>query len=96
MAWRTTELADEDIADIESFGTVTYGRRDAERYVDEMFVIFDLIADSPRIVAERDEVEGHIRLYNYRSHRIFYTIEDDDILLIRVLHASMDWPAYFQ
>jgi toxin ParE1/3/4 len=95
MAWRTTALADEDIASIEVFGTITFGRRLAEQYVDELLAVFDMIANSPRIVPERDEVEGHVRLYNHRSHRIFYAVEEGGIVVIRVLHASMDWMAHF-
>jgi toxin ParE1/3/4 len=94
MAWRTTELADEDIADIEAFGTVTFGRRRAEQYVDELVHVLDLLARNPRIAPERDEINGHVRLYNFKSHRIFYVIERDDIVVVRVLHASRDWPEY--
>ncbi|HEY9013007.1 MAG TPA: type II toxin-antitoxin system RelE/ParE family toxin [Devosia sp.] len=90
MAWRTTDRADEDIAEIEIYGTLTFGRRSAEEYVDDLFAAFDLLAASPRIVPERSELPGSPRLYPFRSHYIVFELVDEDILVRRVLHVRRD------
>jgi toxin ParE1/3/4 len=96
MAWQTTALADEDIADIEAFGTLAFGRRQAERYVDELFELFDLIAANPRIGPQTDEVSGGLRLCTLHSHRVFYELNGCEVLILRVLHASSDWPSHLR
>ena len=90
MAWRTTELADEDIAEIEIYGTLTFGRRRAEDYVDDLFSALDLLAASPYKWPERDDLPGRPRTYLFRSHWVIYRIVDEDALVLRVLHGSRD------
>ena len=40
---------------------------------------------------ERTEVRPPVRLYTYMAHVIVYIIEDEDVLILRVLHGSSDW-----
>jgi toxin ParE1/3/4 len=90
MVWRTTDLADEDIADIETYGTLTFGRSRAEQYVDDLFSAFDVLAALPRMAQEHDDLPGLPRIYHFRSHKVIYAIEDEDVVIVRVLHASRD------
>ena len=90
MAWRTTASADEDIVDIEAYGTLTFGRRRAEGYVDDLFVMLDLLALNPRLGHERDEVPSRPRLHPFRTHHILYRVDGDDVLILRV-GSHQDW-----
>ena len=90
MVWRTTDLADEDIADIETYGTLTFGRSRAAQYVDDLFAAFDLLAALPRMAQVHDDLPGQPRIYHFRSHNVIYSVEDEHALIIRVLHASRD------
>lgn len=55
---------------------------------------FEQIAKSPYLVAERKEFTPPVRILPYERHLVVYQIEDDGILIVRVLHASMDIPAH--
>lgn len=92
MVWRTTDLADEDIAEIENYGTITFGRSRAEKYVDDLFSAFELLAAMPRIAQQHDDLPGKPRIYHFRSHRVIYTIDGEDAVIVRVLHASRNIP----
>ena len=91
MAWRTSAAADEDIAGIEVYGTVTFGRQQAAQYVDDLFATLDVIATVPRIARERSEIRSRARLYPFRAHNIFYVVDGRDILILRVLGHRQDW-----
>jgi toxin ParE1/3/4 len=95
MVWRTTVSADEDVGEIESFGTLTYGRRRAAKYVDDLFVAFALIAANPNLGRRRDELASAPRLLPHGAHHIFYTVEGRDILILRVLGKWQDWSNLF-
>ncbi len=40
---------------------------------------------------EHDEINPPVRLYRYESHHILYAIRDGELLVLRVLHGSVDW-----
>lgn len=91
MSYRTTRQADRDIADIYVQGEQAFGTAQAERYQDGLFDTLDLLADNPRLARERTAFVPPIRLHPYGSHLIVYTLGDDGVLVVRVLHARQDW-----
>jgi toxin ParE1/3/4 len=44
---------------------------------------------------ERRELNPPTRLHPYQAHVIAYTIREDDILIVRVLHGRQDWQSLF-
>ena len=47
----------------------------------------------PEMAAERRDFRPPVRIQHYEKHLIIYVIEDSGILIVRVLHQSMDVPA---
>lgn len=47
----------------------------------------------PEMAAERRDFRPPVRIYHYEKHLIIYVINDSGILIVRVLHQSMDVPA---
>jgi Plasmid stabilization system protein len=91
MTYRTTRRADQDVIDIYVHGAGEFGLDQAERYHQGLVATFELLAENPRLARERSEFELPVRLHPYRAHLIVYTIRDEDILIIRVLHARRAW-----
>ena len=91
MAWRTTASAEEDIAALAAFGGIRYGGQRAAAYLSDLFDTFDLLADNPYLARIREELRTRPRLYRYRAHNIFYTIDNEDVLVLRVLSNRQDW-----
>jgi toxin ParE1/3/4 len=64
----------------------------ANRYHDERFALFDLIAATPRIARERNEIEPPVRIHPSKAHVIVYRVEDDEkIFVVRTRHGHEDW-----
>jgi toxin ParE1/3/4 len=93
--WRTSALADEDLARIALEGLELYSLSRVEAYVDDLIVFFDRIAEFPLAARERTELQPGLRMRRFHSHAIFYRVEDRHVLIIRILHGHQDWAGYF-
>ncbi|WHO73718.1 type II toxin-antitoxin system RelE/ParE family toxin [Rhizobium sp. BT03] len=95
MKYRTTVEADYDIVDIYVLGANQFGLPQSERYVDDLFRAFELLADNPQMARERRELNPPIRLHPHHAHMIAYVIREEDILIVRVLHGRENWQSLF-
>lgn len=91
MTYRVTRQADQDIVAIYSWSVRNFGQSQAERYYIDLCLAFDLIAANPLLSRERPEIDPPVRLYSCRSHLIVYRIDQDGVLILRVLHGRQDW-----
>lgn len=94
MSYKTTRRANQDIIDIYVYGAAEFGVDKAEDYHAGMISVFELLAHNPHLARERTEFKPPVRLHSYRAHMIAYTIRDDGILIIRVLHGRQAWDRY--
>jgi toxin ParE1/3/4 len=53
--------------------------------------LLGLLATTPMMGRERDEVRPPIRLMPYEAHHIFYDIIGDTVVIQRLLHRTADW-----
>lgn len=90
MQIKKTVLADEDLIDIYLYGSQNFGQSQAERYFAEINQAFSFLADNPWVANERPEFVPPVRIHPHGKHLIVYTVEDDFLLIVRVLHQRMD------
>jgi toxin ParE1/3/4 len=90
MKVRFTRQADADIIESYLYGFQTFGQAQAERYEQGLRHVIGLIADHPRMAAERHDYRPPVRLHHHARHYIVYLIEDDHILVIRILRDDVD------
>ena len=90
MTYKLTAEADNDLTDIYVDGFRTFGERQAEKYFSELESCFELLANAPLICRERIEFTPPVRIHHRGRHLIIYIIQDDRILIIRVLRDNMD------
>lgn len=79
-----------DLADILDYGIATFGEAAAEAYLRSFENAFTLLRDHPRAGAVHTEVRPPIRSMAHRRHRLFYDLVDDDVIVQRILHMTMD------
>jgi toxin ParE1/3/4 len=51
---------------------------------------FYLLASQPRMGRTRDDLEPGLRSHPADEYMIIYTIEDEDVVILHVFHASRD------
>lgn len=89
--YRLTPAAIRDLEAIWIYSAQIWAPEQADRYIIGLAGLFDLIAENPKIVRERQEYVPPVRIYRYQSHIVIYQINDDHIIIIRVRHGREDW-----
>ena len=82
--------AENDLVEIYRYGFINYGENKADLYIEALKEKCQFIATMPNLCPDRDEFNPPVKIYHHRKHLIIYVIENDDILIIRLLHDRMD------
>ncbi len=90
VRYKLTPAAEKDLEKIWRYSAENWGVQQAHHYLDEMLVIFDLIAENPKMGWQYQELTPAVRLHIYKSHLIVYLPTEDGIDIVRLLHQSMD------
>lgn len=92
MSYRVSKNADDDLIRIFIEGEAIFGMAQAEKYNDGLYQLFSLISDNPQIARLRKELKQPIRGHPFKRHIVFYSVEDDDSVVIRrIRHSHEDW-----
>jgi len=87
--------ADEDIRGIWLYSAETWSIDRANTYVDALSHAIQTLAQRPERGRRTENISDGLRRLNHASHAIFYRVIDDNVRIVRVLHASMDFAAHF-
>ena len=72
-----------------------FGEAQAEAYVASFEETFELISRHPLAGAVHDEVRPPIRSVPHGSHRIFYDVFEDQVVVQRIQHKTVDVQRHF-
>jgi toxin ParE1/3/4 len=87
-----TNKAVEDLTNIWNYTFETWSERQADMYYNMLIESCQKIVENPWLYGFKyDEITEGLRGYRANKHIIFYQIlQDDEILIIRILHQRMD------
>ncbi|MBY6243895.1 type II toxin-antitoxin system RelE/ParE family toxin [Methylosinus sp. Sm6] len=88
---RLTPRALADLEDIWLFSAEAWPISQADRYVDDLVRVFELIATMPTMAREHRELSPPVRIHVHESHLVIYRIADDHVSIIRLLGGRQDW-----
>ena len=91
MAWRTTDEAEYDLQFIAEQGVVQFGQVASRAYIARLIEMFGALAQHPHMGAERFSTNRSVRLMPCGSHNILYVVENEDVIVLRVLHGLQNW-----
>jgi toxin ParE1/3/4 len=91
MRLEISDVALDDLDGIYRYGHEIYGLMQADTYMAGLKQLLELLAETPMMGRERDEVRPPIRLVPYRAHHIFYDIIGETVVIQRLLHRTADW-----
>lgn len=77
------------------YGLANIGEMQARIYTNELFDLFDLIIQNPRMAQVRPEYRRQVRMIAFQSHLVFYRVVRNKIRILRVLHGRQNWPKHF-
>ncbi len=92
--WSVRPAAESDLANIWRNGAERWGVGQADRYVDSLFALFDLLAEFPEMARARTEFSPPVRIHPSGAHLLIYRLEGQGVEIIRILHAHQNLTAY--
>ncbi len=90
-SYRVYPKAVEDLENIYLYGYNQFGLKRAESYIKDIEAGFQQIANNPEIARNCDYIRNKLRSWFVGSHVIFFKPIKNEIVIIRVLHKSMDY-----
>lgn len=89
-AYRLSQEADQDLADIYAFGFLTFGEHQADLYGMSLIGQFERLAEFPLSGIARPDLNDGLRSSVSASHVIYYVPDAMGCLIVRILHHSQD------
>ena len=93
-AYRLTQKAADDLDAIHEYTTVNFGLEQARGYLVGLHRRFENLAARPALGRSTERLSPGLRRHPYRSHVVFYLPGDEGVLIVRVLHESMEPPRH--
>lgn len=88
-----TERSLSDLREIERYSRAEWGDKVADRYFDEIAAALDRISENPGLLAEEPGFASGLYFYRVRKHVLVCDCRDRSIVVLTVLHTSMDLPS---
>lgn len=85
-----------DLKNIARYSQKIWGARQRRIYLKGLDLAFHFLAENPLAGVPCDYVAQGLRKHRFESHTIFYEMVNHEILIVRVLHKSMDVDESFQ
>lgn len=87
--------ASTDLDSILDYSITTFGANIMTNYLKSLEKCFEILAVNPDLGTKVEHIFSDYLCFEHRSHLIFYKKINQDILIIRILHKSMDAPKHF-
>ena len=88
-----TPKAESDLIGIWVYTSEEWGTDQADQYLDELEEGMKRLIDHPSLGADYAHVLPGYRRLQVEHHAVFYKLEKSEVLVVRVLHETMDAPA---
>ena len=89
--YKLSKESEVDITGIYEYGIEKFGILQAQDYLLGMHDLFQTLTNNPQIGRDASEFAHSLKRFVYNSHVVFYLDTTSGILIIRVLHHSMDY-----
>jgi toxin ParE1/3/4 len=87
--FRLSRRAEADLLTIGEYTLRKWGKAQAIRYIDELEICCQMLADNPASGRLCDDVRPGLHRHEHGRHVVFYRQERGGILISRILHQRM-------
>ena len=84
-SYRLSDKADEDLSRLYEYGIIHYGQERADRYYSGLIERFEELTENPLLWQAVDHIRPGYRRSVYGRHSIYYRIDPDEIVIVRIL-----------
>ncbi len=87
-SYRLSNEAKNDLINIATYGDQNFGIAQSDAYRDQLKAHFSKLADQPELYMAVDHIRKGYRRSVCGVHSIYYRIEEQGVLIVRVLRAQ--------
>lgn len=91
-----TQRALMDLCEIEQFSIKEWGRKYADKYLDDIAAALDRLREKPEILRLEPDFAPGLYFYRVKKHFLVCDYQDDLVIILTVIHTSMDLPTRLQ
>lgn len=91
-----TQRALADLKEIERYSVQEWGRKTAGKYLDDIAAALDRLVENPQLLKLEPEFSPNLFFFRVRKHFLVCDCQGDSIIVLTVIHTSMDLPARLQ
>lgn len=88
---RLSRLAASDLGAIADYTIAEFGIEQARKYRDQFQGCFDALLTNTNLGRSAEDIAPGLRRIRQQAHVVFYLPSAGDVLIVRVLHHSMDF-----
>lgn len=88
-----TERALSNLREIERHSVQEWGRKTADRYLDEFSAAFDRLRSNPEILRLEPDFAPGLSFYRVKKHFLVCDHHGTTVIVLTVVHTSMDLPS---
>lgn len=88
-----THRALADLREVERFSVKEWGRKTAKKYLDDIATALDRLQENPEILRLEPDFSPGLFFYRVKKHFLVCDYHDDLIVVLTVIHTSMDLPS---
>jgi toxin ParE1/3/4 len=92
--YKLSSKASVDISEIYIFGIHKFGIEVAKSHLSGLHHISNRLFERTELWRPAFYIKNGLFRYNYKSHVIFFTADDDFVFVLRVLHKNMDFESH--
>jgi len=93
--YRLSRRAEADLDAIADYTIKEFGLAQASRYFHGLEKSFEMLAETPLIGHEAEDLAPTVRRFLHQGHVVFYVPTGYGVLIVRVLHRRMDADRHF-
>ncbi len=90
-SYKLSKKAQKDVNGILDYSHKEFGEKAAFEYYLSLKGAFELLSEQPQLGRDISHIRTEYFRHEHAKHTIFYSLKKNKLLIIRVLHQSMDF-----
>ena len=95
LAYQLSKLAEKDLENIWEYTFANWSRKQADKYLKQIFRQFNTICSKPEIGKSIFDVKPEHLMLKINTHLIIYKVENEIVKIDRILHERMKMENHF-
>ncbi len=92
VAVTLTNKAHHDLQEIEEYSVQRWGRKAADRYLEDIETALTLLQENPNLLRRKSDISPHFKFYRVREHFLVCTTLKDVLVVLTIKHGQIDLP----